>query len=119
MRTIIAGSRDSLKYSDLELVINLINWNITSVISGGARGADALGERWASENNIPLQIFKADWNHYGKKAGLIRNIEMSNNAQALIALWNGTSTGTKHMIDVAKKKGLVVYVYRTDGVWGI
>jgi hypothetical protein len=62
--------------------------------------------------NIPCFRFPADWDRYGKAAGYIRNETMAANAEALIALWDGRSPGTKHMIDIARKKGLKVYVHR-------
>lgn len=111
MRTIIAGSRDGINYDDLLSAVEQIDWNPTVVLSGTARGADRMGERWASENNIPVEKFPADWNRYGKSAGYRRNAEMAQNADALIALWNGKSRGTKHMIDLANKAGLKIYIF--------
>jgi hypothetical protein len=80
------------------------------VVSGTARGVDTLGERWANENNIKVSLWPAQWDIYGKSAGYRRNEQMSNNSDMLIALWDGSSKGTKHMIDIAKRKGLIVYV---------
>ncbi|MEN6554619.1 MAG: DUF2493 domain-containing protein [Methanobacterium sp.] len=110
MRTIIAGGRDFVSYDLLKKAVTECGWRPTVVISGGAKGADFLGERWAKENNVPCEVFPADWNKYGRKAGPIRNIQMAENAEALIALWDGESRGTKHMIDTATRKGLKVYI---------
>lgn len=112
MRTIIAGSRDEVFYSNVIAAINTCEWKITAILSGGARGADKLGERAARELNIPLEIYPAQWDIFGKSAGYRRNEEMANHAEALIAIWNGHSKGTKHMIDLATRKGLRVFVYR-------
>lgn len=109
MKVIIAGSRDCTDMKILLEAINESKFNISEVISGGARGADALGELWAKNNNIPLKIFPADWS-IGKSAGYIRNKQMAEYGNALIALWNGESKGTNHMIEIAKKLNLVVYV---------
>jgi hypothetical protein len=108
MRTIIAGGRDFNDYSLLKE--NCEKHSITEIISGGARGADSLGERYAKDKCVDLKIFPAKWDIYGKSAGYKRNIEMSENADALIAFWDGKSKGTKHMIETANKKGLKVFI---------
>ena len=112
MRTIIAGSRDNVCYNDLLEALAATEWQPTVVISGTARGADRLGERWAKENDITTELYPADWDKHGKSAGYKRNAEMARNAEALIALWDHKSKGTKHMIDLATKAGLVVYIHR-------
>jgi hypothetical protein len=112
MRTIIAGSRTATNYDDLPRAIASASWRPTLVISGSARGADVLGERWARENNIPLRLMPANWAKNGDCAGYIRNVEMAHHADALLALWNGKSPGTRHMIDIATRKGLIVSVWR-------
>jgi len=84
---------------------------INEVVSGGAKGADYLGEEYAKRNKIDLTIFPAKWDDFGRSAGYIRNSEMADYADALIALWDGVSKGTKHMIDLAKSKSLKVYIY--------
>jgi YspA, cpYpsA-related SLOG family len=114
MKTIIAGSRTVESYDDIIRAIEAAGWRPTLVISGTARGADRLGERWARENNVPLRQMPADWDRYGKRAGYLRNSAMLEHADALIALWDGQSRGTRHMIETAKDKGLVVFVWRTD-----
>ena len=112
MKTIIAGSRTCIKYSILCEAIKKIDWKPTVVISGGAKGADKLGELYSKNNNLKLECYPAEWKKYGKSAGYIRNSEMAKNAEALIALWDGVSKGTKHMIELAKKKKLRVLVYK-------
>ncbi len=115
MRTIIAGSRGSTRAS-LRAALRRCDWitEITSVISGTCRGTDQHGEEWAKSVARPVARFPADWDKHGKSAGYIRNKLMAENADALIAVWDGTSRGTKHMIDLAEAKGLRVLVYRTD-----
>lgn len=115
MKTIIAGSRGITDMGHLELAIaraQHVHYQlvITEVVSGGARGVDKLGEQWAAAHNVPLKVFPADWDAKGKAAGHIRNIEMAEYADALIALWDGESRGTQHMISTARKLGLVVFV---------
>lgn len=110
MRTIIAGSRSIYDYQFLLDAIDECGWTPTTVISGAAKGADNLGEDWAYDHKVPCELFPADWNKFGKSAGYRRNVQMAENADALIALWDGQSRGTKHMIDIAKSKGLKIYV---------
>jgi hypothetical protein len=111
MKVIIAGSRTCNDYNVLEKAIKDSKFNIDTVISGCAQGADKLGEKWAKNNDIAIMKYPADWNKYGKKAGFLRNIEMAKPSDALIILWDGKSTGSKHMIDIAKKYKLHIYVF--------
>ena len=110
MKTIIAGSRTCFDYSQLLKAVENCGWEVTEVISGMANGADALGVRYASENKLPIHKFPADWKKYGKIAGYKRNQEMAEEAEALIAIWDGYSSGTANMIKVAKSKGLKIFV---------
>lgn len=113
IKLIIAGGRDFDNYNLLKETVNkfLSNYNgEPCIICGGAKGADTLGERFAEEQGYKIKYFPADWNTYGKSAGFVRNIEMAENATALIAFWNGKSSGTKHMIETAKKYNLEILV---------
>lgn len=110
MRVIIAGGRDYHNYDTLLDAIKESGFDITTVISGGASGVDALGEQYADNMCIPLNVYYADWKANGKAAGPIRNRKMAENADALIALWDGKSPGTKNMIETATKKGLLTHV---------
>ena len=112
MRTIIAGSRSCNNYSELLEAIASLPWTPTVVLSGTARGVDRLGERWANENRVPLEEYPADWNRYGRSAGYRRNAEMAQKADALLALWDGKSKGTGHMIRLAEKFGLKLHIWR-------
>ena len=110
MKVIIAGSRTITDYKALAAAITAAGYPISCVISGGARGADTLGEKYARNNNIPLKRYIPDWEKHGKSAGFLRNAEMVDNADGLIALWDGVSRGTPHTIRLAKQKGIPVYV---------
>lgn len=114
MRTIIAGSRTITDYGVLLHAISEMPWKITHVISGGAKGVDLMGERWAKENGIPFQVFKPDWSQ-GRGAGYARNAIMAQYAEAALILWNGTSKGTGNMISIARAKHLVLYVHDITG----
>lgn len=109
MKVIIAGSRTILDKRLVDQAVAESGFQITEVVSGGARGVDALGEQWAKANSIPCKIFLADWSSEPKAAGFIRNTKMAEYADALIAVTNG-SNGTRHMIDQATKRKLTVYV---------
>jgi hypothetical protein len=116
MKVIIAGGRE---INDYELVLRAVlnaGFDITSVVSGAAPGVDTMGERFATEAGLELFKFPADWDKHGRAAGPIRNRVMGDFADALIAIWDGKSRGTKNMIDYATKKGLKVYVERIDAV---
>ena len=114
MRTIIAGSRGILHSGILTDALASCGWRPTVVLSGTARGADLLGEAWAKEHGVPCERFPAEWDQYGKSAGYKRNVQMAEQAEALIALWDGKSKGTKHMIDIARSKGLRVHTHIAD-----
>lgn len=111
MKTIIAGSRSITNYDELLAAIKDIDWEITEVISGGARGADELGEWYATSNNIPLRIIPADWSRFGRSAGPIRNQRMAEIGEALVTVWDGSSRGSAHMIETMKKKTSNVHVH--------
>lgn len=111
MRTIIAGSRSVSNYGDIVDAVYFSGILPTVIISGGANGADKLGEQFAQEENIPLEVYKAEWDKYGKGAGFKRNALMASKAEALIAIWDGASRGAKHMIDIATAMKLKVFVY--------
>lgn len=107
-RVIVAGGRDFNNYELLRSKLDyyLSNLDNISIVSGGARGADRLGENYAIEKGLKLVMFPANWNEYGKRAGFIRNKEMAEYATHLVAFWDGKSIGTKHMIDLAKEYNL-------------
>jgi hypothetical protein len=114
MKVIIAGGRDFNDYLLLLHAVVKANFDITEVVSGGAKGADALGELFARDMDIPLALFPADWDKHGRAAGPIRNGEMAGYADALIAMWDGKSSGTRNMINQAKDRGLKVHVERYE-----
>lgn len=119
MKTIIAGSRDITDITLLAEAIAQSGFAITEVVCGMAKGADRIGIDWATEQGIPVKAFPADWTRYGRGAGPVRNREMAEYADALIALWDGKSRGTKHMINLAKQQGLPTYVHRINDRAGV
>lgn len=83
--------------------------DITSIISGGAKGVDTIVKDIALVCNIPFKEYQADWNKYGRRAGFVRNTEMADVADVVIAVWDGESKGTQHMIKESMNKGKLVY----------
>jgi hypothetical protein len=92
-------------------IIESNNFSDIKIISGCARGADRLGEKYAINRGYLLERCPANWGRYGKAAGFKRNDEMANIADVLIAFWDGVSSGTEHMIFIAKERKLQVFVY--------
>lgn len=115
-KVIIAGGRDFNNYDLLERKCDQILSNKDptelEIVSGTARGADKLGEVYAAYRNINIKRFPANWDLYKKAAGYIRNKDMAEYADALIAFWDRISKGTFNMIELAKKYELLVRVVR-------
>jgi hypothetical protein len=115
LKLIVAGGRDFDDYDGLSTILNRLaddefKDNSVSLVSGMAKGADALGYMFAHKNNVKVYEFHADWNRHGKRAGYLRNEEMGQFADALVAFWDGDSKGTKHMIDYMIELGKHVTV---------
>lgn len=114
MKLVIVGSRTFDNYELLCQEIDKLKifYQIDTIVSGGAIGADSLGKFYAQEHNLPLLIFSADWKKYGKSAGMIRNQDIINASDYIIAFWDGVSRGTKDSIrkaDECKKKYKIIY----------
>lgn len=106
LKVIIAGSRTFRNYEYLSKELDIrIPPFIDEVISGDAEGPDKMGARWAEEHGYSVKHFPAQWNKYGKAASIIRNHEMGDYADYLIAFWDGKSRGTKDMIDYMRSIG--------------
>ncbi len=114
MKIIIAGGRD---FKDYDLLCRkadkiLSRQHEVEVVSGTAKGADKLGERYADERGYAIKRFPADWGTHGRKGGAIRNEDMAIYADGLILFWNGMSRGSRHMLEIAtvmKLKTRVIY----------
>lgn len=128
-RVIIAGGRDfddfDYLYDKMVQTLGGTFWNEHAcaeefdfnvrdimILSGKARGADTLGERFAEQCGIKVIEFAADWDKHGKAAGPIRNEELAQNADVAIVFWDGKSRGSRNMIDNALKYGLELHVFR-------
>jgi hypothetical protein len=115
VKTIIAGSRNFNDVNFLEKCMEEVRaeFPITEIISGGASGADALGEQWAfaQVDPIPIRVFRAEWDKYGKAAGPIRNGEMATYGDLLVLFWDGKSRGSKNMLESMKTLGKPTKVF--------
>jgi len=114
-RTIIAGSREILNRDAVFDAIASCPWSISVVLCGMARGADSIGEMWANQNKIPVERYPAQWNRHGKSAGPIRNELMAVAAGGeggLVLVWYGDSPGSRHMLGIARSRGLAIHEVR-------
>lgn len=114
MKVIVAGSRSVVDFAPVAMAIARSGFGITQLVSGVARGVDTIGERWAHGKRVPVVRFPAGWRDrdgcVDRRAGFARNVRMAEYADALVAVWDGESPGTKHMIETARHYGLEVYV---------
>lgn len=102
-RVVVYGSRNYYNYDEakryIDFCISKIRYKYTLVfVSGGCRGADSLGERYARENGFELEIYNAEWEIYGNRAGPLRNKIMAETGDYFICFWDGNSKGTANMI---------------------
>jgi len=134
MRIAIVGSRD---FNDYELLYNELKeyifdikhegdsqgewsevlyqrYDDITIVSGGARGADSLAERFADDFHFKKDIYLPDWELYGKRAGFLRNIKIVDNCDILFAFQVNKSKGTQHSIDLARKMGKDVWVCEVE-----
>ena len=112
MKLLIAGSRNLLpriKFLDT-LVWEQCGLEPTEIISGGAKGVDSQAKEYAEALCLPFKVFEADWDKYGKSAGYRRNKIMATYADELLAIWDGESKGTSHMIDIMHELGKPVHI---------
>lgn len=115
-KIIVAGSRD---YTNVEKVFRILDTisedqihrgYLIEIVSGLARGPDMFGKAWAEENNFTVHEFPANWEKYGKKAGFLRNKEMAEFSDVLLAFHINKSRGTMHMINLARELNLKTIV---------
>ena len=112
MKYIVAGGRDFDDKAQMKRALDTLLCLGDVIVSGKAKGADTLGESYAGWRKLQVDSHPADWNKHGKSAGVIRNQQMAQEANGLIAFWDGKSKGTKHMIEAATRCGLEVHIYR-------
>lgn len=118
MKVAIIGGRD---FNDYELLKKWQKpfWHYMSpdpliIISGGANGADSLAEKFADEYKLEKEIYKPEWDKYGKSAGFIRNQTIVDNCDMVLAFWDGESRGTADTIEKAKKAKKPTFIIYFD-----
>lgn len=114
-RIIVAGGRDYHDYpfvsKCLGFLLSKLNPKDVEIVEGGARGADALGKKFAEDNGYEFKTFKAYWDKFGKKAGPLRNEQMANYGTHLVLFWDGKSRGSNDMKTQAESKKLIFKEY--------
>jgi len=118
-KVVICGSRGFENYEVLKefcdkILVNKAKTHEIVIVSGTAKGADTLGERYAKERGYKCVRMPAEWDKYGQKAGYLRNEEMLKIADGVIAFWKSNSPGTAHMIKITKETGKKCAVYKED-----
>ncbi len=110
----IIGSRTFTNYKSLVDAVNSLitdeKYEVAKIVSGGAEGADKLGKKYAYDHSYEYLEFPADWEKFGKAAGYIRNKQIVESSDVILAFWDGKSKGTKHSIDIAHSMDKPVYV---------
>jgi uncharacterized protein YeaO (DUF488 family) len=109
----VVGSRDFTDYNTASFYLKRLinNYHHVKLVSGGAKGADFIAEQFAKENNIDIEIYKADWELHGKSAGFKRNFDIWNNADLGIAFWDGISKGTEHSFQISFDQNKKLFIY--------
>lgn len=114
MKVIIASSREFNDYKHLcekcDYYLKNTPKDDIEIVCGMTKGADLLGYRYAIERGYKVAEFPAEWNVYGKAAGYYRNEDMGDYANFLILFWDGESSGSEHMLNIAEKKGLNIRI---------
>jgi hypothetical protein len=116
MKIAVVGSRSFNDYGYMQARLDALYITVKDslnieLVSGGARGADELAERYAEERKVMMLVYPADWDKYGKSAGYRRNQQIVDYAEMVVAFWDGESKGTKHSIDLAVKQNKQVLIY--------
>lgn len=114
MNLAVVGGRTFHDYDKLKVMLDVLldGFGFTTIVSGGANGADSLGEKFADERGLKKIIHLPDWEKNGKAAGMIRNRDIINDADMVVACWNSKSRGTENSINLAKsqnKTTLLIY----------
>jgi hypothetical protein len=110
VKVIVAGSRHETDLAVVVAAIRESGFEVTEVVSGCAPGVDTLGEKWAEERGIHVKRFPAEWRRYKRAAGPIRNGQMADYGDALVAVRYPDSRGTSDMIGKMRKAQKPFYV---------
>jgi len=109
MKIAVTGGRN---FNNAKMVFETLDYiqekyNISELIHGGAKGTDTLAGLWAKNRNILVSVFMPDWKIYGKRAGILRNLEMLNQKPEMVVAFPG-GRGTSHMTTSAKSQGIKI-----------
>lgn len=111
-RMIIAGSRTIVSEEVIDRIPEicvLYNVRPKTILSGAAKGVDKLGEKWAARMKLPVELYPAKWDIFGKAAGHMHNNDMASLADVLFLVWDGKSPGSKQMKSAALQRNLIVF----------
>ena len=114
MKVAIVGSRDYPSPSLVRAFVNTLP-DDTIIISGGARGVDTVAEQAARYRHLKVEIYPAEWDKWGRSAGMMRNGKIINAADRVVAFWDGISKGTADSIRKARAAGKPVTVFDALG----
>ena len=114
MKLIITGPCTYTNYQHLCQVLAPDRHRITQVLTGGSRGAEQLGFRWAWQHLVPRHLVRADWERFGKTAGVRRNHQLAQAGDVLLVLGDGQAPGTAHLIQCMQQLGKPVIVVPVD-----
>ncbi len=114
MKCLVCGSR---RINDEKYIFRVLDEfrkhvNITAFVSGTAKGPDSIVIEYGKSRCVEVLLYPADWKHFGRSAGIIRNVEMSKIADIALAFWDGKSAGTKHMIETMRKANKPVKIIK-------
>lgn len=109
----VIGSRSFDDYGLLSrfIITRILPKRIHCIISGGAKGADSLAERFAQEYHCDIKVFPAEWHIYGPKAGYLRNNDIIKSCDMSFAFWDGASRGTAHAIQLCEELNKPYWIY--------
>jgi len=111
MKIAVIGSRDYEHLDRVRYYVESLSPD-TTIVSGGARGVDKTAEETAKQCGLTVIIFHANWDKYGKQAGMIRNADIIKHADKVVAFWDGSSSGTRNSINRAKKANKPIKIIR-------
>lgn len=106
----VIGSRTFRDSASLWAELDSMRESIRCIVTGGAEGPDQMAELWAFAKNIPIIVIKPDWEKYGKSAGPIRNKDIIDNCDEVLAYWDGKSKGTQHALALARREEKTIHL---------
>ena len=111
MNLLICGSR-TIAGADVQIMRALLHFGLSpdTISSGGGGAVDLAADQYARERGLRFRVILADWNLHGRSAGMIRNEKLVKEVDAVLAIWDGQSPGTKHVMERAWRRNIPVYL---------